>query len=137
MKIFVDTSAWIALELNNDQWHQKAVECHQKYRKTRSIFYTNNYVLSEVYTRLIYDVHLKSAYTFHEQIASLLFENQLVLLEVGHIERENTWKQLLKYSDHKLSFTDGTIVAQVKELGLDQIFTFDRHFKDINLGTNL
>lgn len=137
MRIFVDTGAWMALEIKNDQYHPRARTYYQTATKSRTLFFTNDYVLDEVYTRLIYDFHLKQAREFHQQILSAVDKRQLVLLEVGDKDRKLAWLMLDKYSDHKLSFTDATIIAQVTELHLDEIFTFDRHFRDVNLPTNL
>lgn len=137
MRIFVDTGAWMALEITNDQYYLRARAYYQKATKGRTLFFTNDYVLDEVYTRLIYDVHLKAAQEFHQQILSAVDRRQLVILEVGDKDRQLAWQILHKYSDHEFSFTDATIVAQITELHLDEIFTFDKHFREINLSTSL
>lgn len=137
MKIFIDTGAWIGYEVRNDQYHGEATRYYQDAKEKRAVFYTNNYVLAETYTRLIYDLHLSAAHTFREIVRSIVKKKQLVILEIGSIEEEKTWEYLKKFSDHKLSFTDATIIANFKELNLDAIFTFDHHFKDIGLPTNL
>lgn len=137
MKTFVDTSAWLALEIEKDI-HHKAAKQHAKIlEKERALFFTNEYVLAETYTRIIYDVHLSAAYQFHQHISHAIKEEELVVLEVDPSIREEVWKELLRYSDHKLSFTDASIIVAFKLYKLDEIFTFDRHFKDINLPTNL
>ena len=135
MKIIVDTGAWIALEVANDEHHPEAKEYLTEVKKHRSLLYTNSYVLSETYTRLIYDVGFAAALEFRKRIKQGLNFN-LGLIEVDSQVRERTWKVLKKYKDHKLSFTDGTIVANYKGYRLDQIFTFDKHFKKLNLSTN-
>ena len=127
----------MALEIKNDPYHSRAKNYYQVVTKKRSLFYTNDYVLDEVYPRLIYDIHLKAAEKFHEQMVSAIAKAQLVLLEVGDKDRRFAWQILHKYSDHKLSFTDATVVAHFAELHLDEVFTFDQHFHDINLPTNL
>lgn len=137
MKVFVDTSAWIALEVDKDISHKAAKYHTRVLKKKRALFFTNEYVLAETYTRLIYDVHLSAAYQFHHNINFAIKEEGLIVLEVDPSVRELVWRELLRYSDHKLSFTDATIVANFKLYKLDEIFTFDRHFKDINLPTNL
>lgn len=137
MKVFVDTSAWIALEVEKDIKH-KAAKLHiRTLKKKRALFFTNEYVLVETYTRLIYDIYLSAAKQFHENVKFATKEEGLTILEVDPSVREVTWQELNRYSDHKLSFTDASIVANFKLYKLDEIFTFDRHFKDINLPTNL
>lgn len=136
MKVFVDSSAWLALEIKNDQNHQQAKARVKKLINQRVLFFTNDYVLSETYTRLIYDIHLTAARDFHQKISQ--GSNQtLSLLEVSPSERELAWQELEKYADHRLSFTDATIIVHFRRYHLDQIFTFDTHFEKIHLPTNL
>ena len=137
MKVFIDTGAFLALQIKNDLNHLVAKQHFDILQKNRSIFFTNDYVLDETYTRLIYDIHLKAAENFQKSILFLLEKSQLTLLDIDPKVREKTWHELSKYSDHKFSFTDGTIITQFKEFNMDEIFTFDRQFRNINLQTNL
>ena len=137
MKVFVDSSAWIALEVANDINHKASIRNIQKLKRERSLFFTNEYVLAETYTRLIYDINLAAAKKFHDNIRFALKEEGLIILEIDSQIREAVWGELNRYSDHKLSFTDGTMVVNFKYYKLDEIFTFDKHFKEINLPTNL
>jgi len=137
MRIFIDTGAWMGYEIKNDQHHGEASAYFKKAKKDRALFYTNSYVLAETYTRLIYDLHLKAAEIFHEHVLSSVEKHQLVVLEIVPEDRQRAFEILKKFSDHKLSFTDATIVANFYEYHLDEVFTFDKHFKDIGLPTNL
>lgn len=137
MRVFIDTSAWLAVEIANDYNHKKAIQHKALFKKQRAMLFTNEYVLAETYTRLIYDKYLQAASEFHQKISKGVKESSLVILEINHPDREEVWKELRRYSDHKLSFTDGTIVSNFRKYHLDQIFTFDHHFHDINLPTNL
>ena len=136
MKIIVDTGAWIAMHDYSDQFSSLAADYYHEIRRKRALLYTNDYALDETYTRLIYDKGLSVAIQFDRQIKSAVKQNQLTILEVDLSTRKQTWKVLKKYKDHKLSFTDGTIVANFKDYRLDTIFTFDKHFKELNLPTN-
>jgi predicted nucleic acid-binding protein len=137
MKIFFDTSAWIALFSKKDINHPQAKKYYQEQKKNRSLFYTSDYVLTETYTRFIYDVHLYAALKLREKIQSSTDKNQLFNIKVDSMIRELAWQELKKYSDHKLSFADATIIAIFNRYNLSSIFSFDKHFKEINLPTNL
>jgi len=137
MKIFVDTGAWIARQINSDIFNKSSIKSYQKYKQNRALFFTNSFVLSETYTKLIYDYGLKVASQFHEIVNEALELRELSVFEIDGKERGIAWTYLKKYSDHELSFTDATIIANFNEFNLDEIFTFDHHFKDINLPTNL
>ena len=136
MKVFVDTGAWLALEIKNDVNHLAAKKFLYFLQRKRALLYTNPFVLSETYTRLIYDVSLFAAKKFHENILQGTKSN-LTILEIDKTEREFIWEQLFQYRDHKLSYTDVSITVCYKNYQLDTIFTFDSHFRNINLSTNL
>lgn len=136
MRIFVDTGAWLATEIKNDIHHSEAIRYKKKAEKERSQLYVNDYVLAETYTRLIYEVYLKAAFDFDGLVKEGVESGAVVLLEVDSKIRERAWEELERYSDHKLSFTDATIIASFKDYNLDEIFTFDDHFKKCNLPTN-
>lgn len=68
MKIFVDTGAWLGLKVVNDVYHSEAKRYFERIRKQRAILFTNEYVLVETYTRLIYDFGLGAAQKFNEWV---------------------------------------------------------------------
>jgi predicted nucleic acid-binding protein len=136
MKVFIDTSAWLALEIKNDINHSSAKKFAQELIKKRALLFTNNHVLSETYTRLIYDINLKTATKFQETIKKAVSKN-LRVLELLTMEFDKVFEELKRYKDKKFSFTDGSIVFHYKKYRLDSIFTFDHSFKEANLPTNL
>jgi len=136
MKVFVDTGAWLALEVRNDKYHLEAKNYFEKAKRNRVLLFTNEYVLVETYTRFIYDFGLESARKFDTWIQEGV-GSSLTIIEEDLRERKRAWEILEKYKDHDLSFTDAVIVANYFDYNLDQVFTFDGHFRDINLSTNL
>ena len=136
MKVFIDSGAWLALEIRNDVNHVAARKFLQILKRRRALLYTNSFVLSETYTRLIYDISLTAAKTFHVNILKGTKSN-LTILEVDPKAGDFIWNQLFQYRDHRLSYTDASIIVHYKNYHLDSIFTFDSHFRNINLPTNL
>ena len=62
--------------------------------------------------------------------------NELTVLEVDSrifLEAEGSF---LKFSDHKISFTDATSYTLLKDFSLDEIFTLDDDFKKIRVNTS-
>ncbi len=136
MKIFIDSGAWLALENKNDINHLQAKKYINIITKVRPLFFTNNLVLSEVFTRLIYDAGLYAVIDFNDAVNKGAMLN-LRVMEISELENSFVFEELKKYDDKKLSFTDGSIVYQFKKYRFDEIFTFDHHFKQIGLKTNL
>ena len=47
MKVFIDTSAFIALILKDESFHEKVVNKYKVYKKSRAQLITSDYVLDE------------------------------------------------------------------------------------------
>ena len=135
MKVFFDTGAWIALQIKNDTNHIAAVKYFKLLQSKRAMLFTNDYVLSETYTRLIYDFGLPAALKFKQKTEEGFTKN-LNLIEIDKKEREEAWRILQKFSDHKLSFADATVAANYWSFNLNAVFTFDHHFRNIGIPTN-
>ena len=135
MKVFIDTGAWIAYKVDKDEHSETACLYMEELMEKKAWLFTNIFVLSETYTRLIYDVNLKAAVEFKDYILEGVGKH-LKVLNWSFEDQTEVWRILQKFDDHELSFTDATIVANVKTYRLDEVFTFDGHFWDIGLATN-
>ncbi|TSC85299.1 MAG: nucleic acid-binding protein, contains PIN domain [Microgenomates group bacterium Gr01-1014_16] len=136
MKVFIDTGVWIALKDRDDRDHDKAKKHLQFLKKKRALLFCNDYILAETYTRFIYDFGLNEAISFNQSVVEGADLN-LTVIEVNEGARQSAWRLLRKYADHKLSFADATAAVSFLDYQMDEIFTFDGHFRDINLPTNL
>lgn len=133
MRVFVDTSAFIALLVTSEQKHQQCVTKYQHYKQKNAIFYTNNLVLSETYTRILYDLGKDACRKVIEKIQDLQDQGKLKVFQVDKIISTQAEKFMIKFAEHKLSFTDVSIYSMVKEYKLDEIFTLDADFKKVGL----
>ena len=50
--ILVDTWAWLALAVKQDQFHAPAKAQHQRFRKANRRYVTTDFILGELITRL-------------------------------------------------------------------------------------
>lgn len=123
--IFIDTSAFIALYLKGDEFHERAVSFLEKTDKN-NIFLTSNYILDEVYTFLRASKGKETAVFFAEFLAQ---NSQIVILKRIILEDEKKAFDLFKKLDlPHLSFTDCTSFALMKRLEAKKAFSFDEHF---------
>ncbi len=136
MKIFFDTGIFIALFISQEKLHKQVTNKYTSYRKQRSLFYTSYYVLDELYTRLIYDF----GKVVTEKVIALLtksIENEeMKVLDIDEEIFKKSSDILLKFSEHKISFTDATTYILCKDLGLNEVFTLDSDFKKIGMITS-
>ena len=128
MRLFVDTSAWLALNDRNDQYHGEAVSRSAKIRQQKIQLVTSEYVLDESITIIRYRVSHRAAVIFGDALMS----STIVSIEdIADVERLKAWALFKKYGDKELSFTDCTSFALMMKLGLQKAFAFDDHFKQI------
>jgi len=128
MKIFVDTSAWLALNDRNDQYYKKAVANSSRIKKDRIDLITSEYILDETITIIRYRVSHQAAVIFGESMSG----SRIVRIEditEGH--RLKAWEMFKKYEDKELSFTDCTSFVLMKHFKLNKAFTFDDHFRQM------
>jgi predicted nucleic acid-binding protein len=128
MKIFVDTSAWLALNDRNDQYHSEAVSKLNIVTKQKIELITSEYVVDESITIIRYRVSHKAAVVFGD---SLMNSTIVTVADITEEERFKAWMLFKKYDDKELSFTDCTSFALMNKLRLRKVFAFDDHFKQI------
>ena len=125
MKLFVDTSAWLALNDRSDQFHALAVEKLARIRAGRISLVTSDYVLDESVTIIRLRASHAAAVIFGQ---SILGSSVIDLIPVGSDDRLAAWEIFKKYADQDFSFTDCTSFALMRKLRLKTAFTFDGHF---------
>lgn len=130
MKIFVDTSAWLALNDKSDQFHSKAILKSAEIKKQKIELVTSDYVLDETFTIIRFRMSHKAAILFGDSI----FNSNIVKIE--SIASENmfqAWEMFKKYKDKDFSFTDCTSFCLMKKRKIRKAFSFDKHFKQIGM----
>ena len=149
MKVFIDTSAFMTLIFKDESLHQKVVDQYKLYSTGRVQLITSDYILDELYTRCLYiakrykkrrDV-IASDYRAGSHGAKLAIKlikevvvsGELTVLEVESHIFQKAESVFLKFSDHKISFTDATTYILYKDFSLDEIFTLDDDFKKMGL----
>ncbi|MBI1870672.1 MAG: type II toxin-antitoxin system VapC family toxin [Chlamydiae bacterium] len=125
-KIFVDTSAWVALFIENDHLHSRALPIFEKIYRTKTMLYTSDYVIDETLTTIL----VKGDHSKSVLAGKALFESNIMdIIYVAPNHFEGTWELYQKYKDKKFSFTDVSSFFIMKQLGINQAFSFDAHFQ--------
>lgn len=128
MRLFVDTSAWLALNDKNDQYHDEAVSKITKVRQQKIQLVTSEYIFDESVTILRYRISHRAAVAFGD---ALISSNVASIEDITDEERLKAWVLFKKYRDKDLSFTDCTSFALMVKLKLQKAFSFDNHFKQV------
>lgn len=130
-KIFIDSSAWIALSSKDDKNYRRITDFFSKIISDGAVFFTSNDIIDETVTRLVYDVGFSKAQKFIEEIRVNIRKKGLVQFWTDEQIQEEAFAILKKYHDHELSMTDATTVAIMKRFNLDAVLTLDSDFKKI------
>ena len=129
MRLFVDTSAFIALEDRSERVHPPARAFFEQLTSADRL-YTSNYVVDETITRLRYMVGHGPAVKF----ADAVLGGRLFSIAYIDADLEKAAVRVLKkFKDKKLSFTDCTSIALVEQQRLDGVFAFDDDFTSLGL----
>ena len=126
--IFVDTSAWYAVEVEDDVNHEAACKFLSKIATgTYGVSVTTDYVLDETLTLLRSRRGLASANTFIDKIRK---SKSVHVFWIDETLFEKALDIFRKSNRKAWSFTDCTSFALMQDLSVSEAFTFDSHFRE-------
>ncbi|ODS34009.1 MAG: Ribonuclease VapC20 [Candidatus Scalindua rubra] len=125
MKVFIDTSAFCALAIPKDRHNIRAKSIYKQLKERRTMFYTSDYILDEVYTLLKTRGSYRTSIKFMDRID----KSHIIIHRVTEKVEEDTKSIFRRFEDKKLSFTDCTSFALINQLGIEAVFAFDKHFR--------
>lgn len=130
--LFVDTSAWVAIEDKKDINHDSARSFKQYLLDAKERLVTTNYILDETFTLLLFDVGYLITVEFKNMLDSLIEKKLLILLQIDSRLQAEAWNIFLKFNlDKQWSYTDCTSKAIMNELEIYEVFSFDHHFEQM------
>lgn len=123
--LFVDTGAWYALADRSDQHHNEAVEIYPKLLSGNPPLKTTNLIIAETYILIRRGIGYQAAIAFLENIAS----SPRVVRIYSDSKLEETAESILRqYQDQDFSYTDAVSFVVMKQNGITEAFSFDKHF---------
>ena len=123
--IFIDTSAFVAILNINDKNHQRAKEKWLELFYESANLYTNNYIVIES----VSIIQKRHGLDFVKKLE----HNLLGFVEIDWIDKEYHIQALdavISTNRRNLSLVDTSAFATMRRLGINQVFTFDRHFAE-------
>lgn len=128
MKIFVDTSAWLALNDRNDRYHEDSIKKAATIKNKKISLITSDYVIDESLTIIRFRVSHEAAVLFGESVFN---SNIIQSVNITGDDKFASWELFKRYRDRQFSFTDCTSFILMRRLKLDKCFTFDNHFNQM------
>ncbi|OGK10304.1 hypothetical protein A2767_02945 [Candidatus Roizmanbacteria bacterium RIFCSPHIGHO2_01_FULL_35_10] len=136
MRVFIDTSAYFALFSKDDSNNDRVTKKLQFYKEIESKLFTSEFVLDELFTLLLkrYAKYIvKQAMEYFYEAETL---GQIKIINIDRHLFRKTYDFFLKFSEHKISFTDAVSYVLCKDFKMDEIFTLDSDFKKLRLKTS-
>lgn len=124
--LFVDTSAFKALIDKSDDFHERALATWQAQQEQNRQFVTSNFILDESFTLL----RKRLGFSTVSQFAEILSESSesLYISRATIADEARAWEWFSK-DWSGLSFTDCVCFSQMQRLQIQEVFSFDAHFK--------
>lgn len=129
--LFIDTSAWVALNEKKDSHHEKAKAFVELNRRGEMVFgptHTSALVLQETYTFLHYNYNYRAAVDIVESI----MRSNVIIHPFNSLDFTGIWHRVTERK-MGLSFVDWSIVALMEQYSIEHIFTFDGDFSPVGL----
>ena len=136
--IFMDTWAWAALfDTANEGYGVTSLFVRKAFAQGETLV-TTNFVLCEAITLVFGRLGSRKGERFLDDLDAILKLPQCSLEEITPERFARGISLRRRYRDKpKISFTDLTTMVVMRELGITEILTGDRHFEAVNLGFRL
>ena len=123
MSIFIDTAAFLAVLNANDRFHRLARKTWGEIISSDSVLFSSNYVILEMTALLQHRFGIEALRLFESDV--------LPVVEIAWVDEtihKRGMSVLLAANRRNLSLVDCTSFEIMRQIGLDQVFTFDPHF---------
>ena len=115
MKIFIDTSAWDAIEDSGDPNHEIALAFKDDLSNNCHLI-TTDYVLDETYTLLLLNIGYERTIAFQKNTSELLQTGILAIVHATPSLCDEAWDIFKRFNvDKKWSFTDCVSYVVMKQ----------------------
>jgi predicted nucleic acid-binding protein len=126
LKVFVDTTAWLALANKSDRLHLPAVELNRNLLSQGAHYVTTDAVLAEVANSLARPPLRHAGIRFLDAIFS---SRRVTILHVDPDRFARGWQLYKDRPDKDWGLTDCTSFVVMTEEGIREAFASDRHFE--------
>ena len=124
--IYIDTGAFLARYVADDQHHHRAIKAWKRLAGERARCFTSNFVLDETLTLLA----RRAGYAFAVERARGFYDSAVLkILRPDRDDELSALEYFQKYGDQKVSFTDAISFVLMRKAKLGRVFSYDRHFQ--------
>ncbi|NOX62333.1 MAG: type II toxin-antitoxin system VapC family toxin [Chloroflexi bacterium] len=123
MRVFIDTSAFLAVLDADDDNHRRARDYWQRILQERTVLVTTNYVLLETHALVQNRLGMEAVRVFAVDIVPTLH-----VVWVDEKQHRLGVSALLAAARRRLSLVDCVSFEVARDLHIGRVFCFDKHF---------
>lgn len=121
---FVDSNIWVAYLNSEDRCHARSLKILGEIRKKNDIFVTSG-IVHEVVNYLF---KFKGKAIAESSLDFFITNLDIEIIFLGN----ESWSRTVElFKKHELSLTDAQIAACMEQMGDKRLYSFDRHFQQI------
>jgi uncharacterized protein len=124
VRVFLDTSAIYSLAVRTDQSHAAAAAIWNRLLDAGGPVFTTNYVLLEAYTLLQRRLGMDAVKEFNSRVVPYL-----TIVWVDDRQHSLAVESFFAAGERRLSLVDCSSFVVCRDIGVDRVFAFDRHFE--------
>lgn len=133
--VFFDSWAWITLSSQKEKEFGSLKKKVAENIQNKVPIVTSDFVLDETITFIFKRLGFRFASVYFSGIFASVERGAIQLIPVTSERFWKAWQLRLQFSDKpEISFTDLTSFIIMRELGIHDVVTDDRHFSIVNLG---
>lgn len=125
MSIFIDTAAFLAVLNVNDRFHVQARNAWSETLLSDQDLFTSNYVILETTALLQHRFGLEALRVFENEV-----HPAIEITWVDKVIHDQAMSALLAANRQDLSLVDCTSFIIIRQTGIENVFTFDSHFRE-------
>lgn len=125
MRVFVDTSAILALLSSRDRLHAEAKRTYRDLVRSQAVFLTTDWVLAEAVTL----ARRRAGYAAARTVGDALLGAGFELLWVDRSLVDDAWRWFEKFRDQELSLCDCLSFATMRSRALKVAYAYDDDFR--------
>ena len=123
-RVFVDSSAYLALLDTDDEHHREAIATVQELAQARYRQFTTTVLLIESHALILSVLGRDRAAQFLKDME----ESNTVVIRARAADEERAKQILFQYTDKEFSFADAISFAMMERFAIRLAFSFDRDF---------
>ena len=125
-RVFVDTSAFVALMARRDRHNDEAVRIAAALAKGRAALCTTNFVVAEAHAFILSDLGAEAGRAFLRAMGA---PGAMRVVRVEPGDEARATDIVLRYIDKDFTLVDAISFAVMERLGITHAFAFDRYFR--------